>query len=142
MRQRFRRRPDQAVTAVQLALDFDGFDYRKWGATQRARAGDWLVDSGGDVYTVAADSFAATYRPAGPGRWVKAAPVWAERARAEGAVATKEGRTHYEAGDWLVSNQEDGGDAYAIGAERFAQLYEPDTDPDKGAAATDAAQEP
>jgi hypothetical protein len=126
MRQRYRRRPDQAVTAVRLALDFDGFAYRKWGHEQRAQAGDWLVDNGGEVYTVAADSFAQSYRELSPGRWIKAAPVWAERAAQAGSLATKEGRTAYQAGDWLVSNGADGSDAYAIGAARFEQLYEPD----------------
>ena len=126
MRSRFRRRPAQAVTAVQLALDFDGFSYRKWGDTQTAQAGDWLVDNGSEVYTVAADSFARTYRQIGPGRWLKTGSVWAQQVRRSGSVATKEGRTHYKAGDWLVSNAEDGSDAYAISAEKFAQLYEPD----------------
>ncbi|KQP15074.1 hypothetical protein ASF43_13625 [Pseudorhodoferax sp. Leaf267] len=128
MRQRYRRKPDQAVTAVQLRLDTDGLRYTKWGDTQRASRNDWLVDNGGDVYTVAADSFAATYRELSPGRWLKTAPVWAERADQAGSVATKEGRTHHEAGDWLVSNNEDGSDAYAISAARFAALYEPDQD--------------
>lgn len=137
MRQRYRRKPDQAVTAIRLALAFDGFTYQKWGAAQRAQAGDWLVDNDGDVHTVAADSFARTYGQVGPGRWVKTAPVWAEAAAQAGSVATKEGRTHYEAGDWLVSNAEDGSDAYAIGAEKFKQLYEPD--PDDAAAKWSAA---
>lgn len=126
MRQRYRRRPDQAVSAVRLALDFDGFSYRKWGDVQRAAAGDWLVDNGGDVYTVAALTFERTYTQTGPGRWVKSAPVWAEQAKQAGSVATQEGRTHYGAGDWLVSNNEDGSDAYAISAAKFEQLYEPD----------------
>lgn len=128
MRQRYRRRPDHAVSAVRLALDFDGFSYRKWGDTQRAAAGDWLVDNGGDVYTVAAQTFERTYEQIGPGRWIKSAPVWAEQAAQAGSVATQEGRTHYEAGDWLVSNGEDGSDAYAISAAKFEQLYEPDGD--------------
>ena len=126
MRSRFRRRPGQAVTAVQLALDFDRFSYRKWGDTQTAQAGDWLVDNGSEVYTVAADSFARTYRQISPGRWLKTGSVWAQQVRRSGSVATKEGKTHYKAGDWLVSNAEDGSDAYAISAETFAQLYEPD----------------
>jgi len=126
MRQRYRRKPDQAVTAVRLALDFEGFNYRKWGDLQRARAGDWLVDNGGDVYTVVAESFGRTYRAVSPGRWVKTTPVWAERATQAGSVGTQEGRTHYEAGDWLVSNHEDGGDGYAISAGKFEQLYELD----------------
>lgn len=128
MRQRYCRRPEQAVSAVQLALDFDGFSYRKWGDVQRAAAGDWLVDNGGDVYTVAAQTFERTYKNIGPGRWIKSAPVWAEQAQQAGSVATQEGRTHYEAGDWLVSNGEDGSDAYAISAAKFEQLYERDGD--------------
>ena len=126
MRQRFRRKPDQAVTAVRLSLDFEGFGYTKWGDFQHAKAGDWLVDNDGDVYTVAADSFASTYRQAGPGRWLKAAPVWAERAAEAGSVATKEGRSHHDAGDWLVSNGEDGSDSYAISVDKFEKMYEPD----------------
>ena len=126
MRQRFRRKPDQAVTAVQLNMDLQAFSYRKWDDDQRAQRGDWVVDNDGDVYTVAADSFGRTYRQVGPGRWVKTTPVWAEQAAQDGDVATQEGRTHYQAGDWLVSNNEDGSDAYAISADKFKRLYEPD----------------
>jgi hypothetical protein len=126
MRQRFRRKPEQAVSAVRIALDFDGFTYRKWGDTQRAAPGDWLVDNHGDVYTVSAETFARTYREVSPGRWMKVVPVWAERAIEPGSVTTQEGRTHYETGDWLVSNRADGSDAYAISARKFEQLYEPD----------------
>lgn len=125
MRQRYRRRPDQPVTAVRLDLEFDGFEFRKWGETQRARPGDWLVDNAGEVYTVAADTFSRTYREVGPGRWVKHGDVWAEQAAEAGAVSTQEGRTHYAAGDWIVSNQADGSDGYAIEADKFAELYEP-----------------
>lgn len=114
------------MSAVRLDLDFDGLTYRKWGDTQRAAPGDWLVDNDGDVYTVNAETFTRTYKEVSPGRWVKIAPVWAERATEPGSVVTQEGRTHYEAGDWLVSNGEDGADAYAISAETFDRLYEPD----------------
>ena len=126
MRQRYRRQPDQAVTAVCLDLQFSTFSYQKWGAPQQAQAGDWLVDNQGDIYTVAADTFKRTYRNLSPGRWLKSTPIWAEQAAQPGAVVTQEGRTHYEAGDWLVSNQEDGSDAYAISAQKFVQLYEVD----------------
>jgi hypothetical protein len=125
-RQRFRRKPDQAVVAVQLALDTEGLVYRKWGHEQRAKAGDWLVDNAGDVYTIDADTFARTYRQVGKGAYVKSTPVWAERAAGAGSVATNEGRTDYVAGDWLVSNREDGGDTYAVSAEKFEAMYEPD----------------
>jgi hypothetical protein len=125
-RRRYRRRPDRPVVAVRLLLETAGFDYRKWEAEQHCKAGDWLVDNAGDVYTVDAESFARTYRAVGTGIYVKSAPVWAERADAAGSVMTREGSTHYEAGDWVVSNSEDGSDNYAISAAKFEDLYEPD----------------
>lgn len=123
---RFRRRPDQAVAAVQIKLDMPVLRYRKWGHDQQAAPGDWLVDNAGDVYTVNADTFARTYRRVGTGAYVKSTPVWARQATAAGSVPTQEGATAYAAGDWLVSNHEDGSDAYAIAAEKFTALYEPD----------------
>ena len=126
IRQRYRRRPDRPVTAVKFDLDIDGFSYRKWGEVQRCRRGDWLVDNDGDVYTVAGDVFARTYRAVGPGAYVKRTPVWAEVATDAGRVATKEGSTGYAAGDYLVSNNEDGTDAYAVGKSKFEAMYEPD----------------
>jgi len=121
--QRYVRRPDCPVAAVRLALDTDGLVYRKWGAQQRAKTGDWLVDNDGDVYTVDADVFARTYRQTGVGAYVKSTPVWAERASQPGRVPTKEGETPYAAGDYIVSNDPEGTDAYAMPAERFNRLY-------------------
>jgi hypothetical protein len=120
------RRPDRPVIAVQLAFDTDGLVYRKWGGEQRAMPGDWIVNNDGDVYTVNAEVFARTYQQTGPGTWVKSTPVWAERASQAGSVRTKEGETHYEAGDYLVSNNEDGSDEYAVSAEKFEAFYQLD----------------
>ena len=125
-RLRYRKRPDQFVVAVPLTLDTPGFSYRKWGADQRCKRGDWLVDNNGDVYTVDGEVFARTYRKVGPGRFVKTTPIWAEVATEAGAVKTKEGESRYEAGDYLVSNNEDGTDAYCIGARKFEAMYERD----------------
>lgn len=124
-RRRYIKRPDQTVVAVQLALDTEGFTYRKWGGVQTCKAGDWIVNNGGDTYTVDQETFARTYRQTGPGTYVKAAPVWAEVATEAGAVQTKEGVTRYQPGDYLVFNQEDGGDPYAVTAERFESMYIP-----------------
>jgi len=128
---RYVRRPDSPVVAIRLELDTDGLVYRKWGDTQRAKRGDWLVDNAGDVYTVDAAVFARTYRPAGqgPGTYVKSTPVWATKAENAGSVVTKEGRTHYEAGDYIVSNSSDGSDQYAIAAAKFDALYVPEDAP-------------
>ena len=125
-RRRYRKRADQFVVAVRLDLEGAGFRYRKWGGEQQYKAGDWVVDNDGEVYTVDAESFARTYRRVGPGHYVKTAPVWAERAVADGFVATKEGRSAYRIGDYLVSNQPDGGDAYCVAADRFEAMYESD----------------
>ncbi|MDM0001798.1 hypothetical protein QTI24_24535 [Variovorax sp. J22P240] len=125
-RQRYRRRPDRPVVAVRLLLDTEGFDYRKWGDQQHCKPGDWLVDSDGDIYTVDAATFERTYRSVGKGTYVKSTPVWAEASEKAGSVSTQEGRTHFAAGDFLVSNNEEGTDSYAIEAKKFHALYERD----------------
>lgn len=126
MRQRYRKKTDQFVIAVQLNLDTNGLHYKKWGGEQHAKRGDWLVDNQGDVYTVEQQAFVQTYKPLRPGIYLKSTPIWAERATAAGSVRTKEGHSHYQAGDYLVSNNEDGTDAYCIGAEKFLSMYERD----------------
>ena len=123
-RLKYVKRGDQTVLAIQLAMDTPGFSYQKWGATQKCQAGDWIVDNAGDVYTVNRESFASTYRRIAPGSYLKTAPVWAEVAAEAGKVRTKEGTTHYRAGDYLVFNEESGGDPYAVSADRFAEMYE------------------
>ena len=126
-RRRYRKRADQFVTAVQFKLDTDGFVYQKWGAEQRCKPGDWLVDNNGDVYTVDAETFESTYRELSSGVYVKKTPIWAKVATEAGVVRTKEGQSHYEAGDYLVSNNEDGtDDDYCISAAKFESMYELD----------------
>jgi len=129
-RRRYRKKADQFVVAVRLDLDTNGFTYQKWGAPQRCKPGDWLVDNGGDVYTVDHDVFTRTYRQTGAGRFVKTTPIWAEVASEAGQVQTKEGVSTYRAGDYLVdylvSNNEDGTDAYCIPAAKFDSMYELD----------------
>ncbi len=123
-RQRYVKRESQFVVAVQLALETDGFTYRKWGGLQTCKPGDWLVHNDADTYTVDADTFARTYRATGPGTYVKVTPIWAAAAAADGDVRTKEGVTHYAAGDYLVYNEAQGGDAYAVGKAEFERMYE------------------
>jgi hypothetical protein len=127
-RRRYVRRPDRPVAAVRLSLETDGLVYRKWGGEQRAKPGDWIVDNDGDVYSVDAESFARTYREVATGAYVKTTPVWAELAQSAGSLATKEGVTHYQAGDYVVSNDSDGSDAYAVDAAKFEALYALDTE--------------
>jgi len=124
-RQTYVKRDTEPVVAVQLDLDTAGFTYQKWGGTQNCKPGDWLVSNNGDTYTVDRESFARTYRATGPGTFVKIAPVWAEVANGAGEVRTKEGTTHYERGDYLVYNEPDGGDGYAVAKDQFERMYEP-----------------
>jgi hypothetical protein len=123
-RLKYVKRANQAVTAVQLALDTDGFTYQKWGGAQRCKAGDRILDNAGDIYTVDRETFARTYRQVDGGKYVKVTPVWAERASDDGRVDTKEGATHYRRGDYLVFNDEEGGDGYAVDGEKFVAMYE------------------
>lgn len=125
-RHRYRKKADQFVIAIQLALDTDGFNYRKWGAEQRCKQGDWLVNNNGDIYTVDQQVFTKTYRQVKPGAYVKTTVVWAKVAEKEGSVKTKEGESHYKPGDYLVFNNEDGTDAYCISADKFEAMYEQD----------------
>jgi hypothetical protein len=124
-RRKYRKKADQFIVAVHLNLDTDGFSYRKWGAEQRCKRGDWIVDNNGDIYTVDGKVFDKTYRNIKPGHYVKTTPIWAEVASQPGSVTTKEGRSHYNAGDYLVYNNEDGTDAYCISAAKFESMYEP-----------------
>jgi hypothetical protein len=123
-RRKYKSKPTSFVTAVQLDLDTQGFAYNKWGGPQVCKRGDWLVDNAGDKYTVAEEAFARTYEFISPGVYKKSAPVWAEVADKPGKVKTSEGETAYVAGDYLVSNNQDGSDAYAISAEKFRELYD------------------
>ncbi len=124
-RRPYRKKKASRVVAVQLDLETPGFTYEKWGSTQTCKPGDWLVDNDGDVYTVDAETFSRTYRAVSPGVYEKVTPVWAEMAQEAGRIATKEGVTHYQAGDYLVYNEPDGTDGYAVEAETFEKMYEP-----------------
>lgn len=121
----YRKRADSFVVAVQLDLDTEGFEYRKWGDVQSCKRGDWLVNNGGDVYTVEESVFARTYREQSPGVYVKHTQVWARIAEEAGSIETKEGATHYEAGAYLVFNDADGNDGWAVEAADFEAMYEP-----------------
>jgi hypothetical protein len=123
-RLKYVKRDNQAVVAVQLALDTAGFTYEKWGGVQRCKPGDWIVNNDGDVYTVDRETFERTYRQIDAGRYVKITPAWAEVAQEAGCVQTKEGATHYRAGDYLVFNEPHGGDPYAVSADKFEAMYE------------------
>jgi len=126
----YRRRAGNEVIAIQLDLETDGFTYEKWGGKQSCKRGDWIVDNGGDAYTIDRETFARTYQQVRPGVYVKHANVWARVAHEPGRISTKEGTTDYEAGDYLVFNDPHGRDGWAISARKFETLYEPLNDAD------------
>jgi cell wall-associated NlpC family hydrolase len=123
VRLKYVKRPTRTVTAVQLALKTRGFTYQKWGAVQRCKAGDWIVNNEGDVYTVDRSTFRRTYRKVRTGVYLKTTPVWAEVAAAAGRVKKKEGMTNYRRGDYLVFNEKHSGDPYAVAAKDFKAMY-------------------
>ena len=122
-RRQYAKRATEFVIAVQLDLVTAGFTYEKWGGIQTCKPGDWLVLNNGETYTVDQETFARTYRASGPGTYIKTSVVWAVVAREAGRVTTKEGETSYAAGDYLVFNEPDGGDAYAVEASAFNRMY-------------------
>jgi hypothetical protein len=123
MAKRSQYRKRQPVIAVKLDLDMQDLKYRKWGGTQRAKGGDWLVDNDGDTYTVNAASFAGTYQRLRPGVYLKTTPIWAEIAAKAGSIRTKEGSSHYKSGDYLVYNHRNGRDGYCMTAKKFKSMY-------------------
>jgi hypothetical protein len=129
-RQRYKKKDTQYVVAVQLDLDTGGFTYTKWGGQQQCKPGDWIVDNNGEIYTVDSDVFTQTYRGIGQGKFVKTTPVWAELASQSGILKTKEGKSHFNAGDYLVFNNQDGTDGYCMSAETFNAMYELDNAPE------------
>lgn len=122
--QEYRRRERTSVTAVRLDLETEGFTYQKWGGAQRCKKGDWIVNNNSDAYTIDAETFMRTYRLISPGLYEKTGSVWAEEAAKSGTIQTKEGSTAYRKGDFLVFNDPDRKDGYAMSAEKFRDLYE------------------
>ena len=76
---KYLKKTTSRVAAVQLDLETRGFTYQKWGSTQTCKAGDWIVNNDGDVYTIDRDTFARTYRADSPGstrRWCRYGQRW------------------------------------------------------------------
>ena len=94
------------------------------GESPACKSGDWLVNNNGDIYTVDKDVFAETYEKVSEGKYRKTGVIWAKVAESSGSVETKSGRTNYRRGDYIVSNNEDNSDAYAIDATTFQRIYE------------------
>jgi hypothetical protein len=125
-RRKYVKKANQRVVAVRLDLDTKGLVYRKWGARQVAKRGDWLVDNNGEIYSVDGKVFARTYKQLRTGIFLKTTPVWAEIAARTGTIRTKEGTSRYQEGDYIVYNDKDGRDGYCIAAATFKSTYRAD----------------
>lgn len=126
----YNRKKTPPVTAIQLAFSVPVgtthlFKYQKWGDTQQCKPNDWLVRTNtGEVYTIDEQSFANTYTCISDNLYEKTVGVYAYQCEADGAISTKEGTTHYKAGDWVVFNDKELTDGYAIPDDKFRKLYE------------------
>lgn len=123
MKIRYKKNPDLTITAVQINLDMQPLTYIKWGGEQVCKPGDWVVNNNGETYTIDAESFDNTYAQVSPGVYFKIGNVWAEVATEDGHVSTKEGKSEYQAGDYLVCNDEDDVDTYCIPRDKFESMY-------------------
>lgn len=126
----YNRKKTPPVTAIQLAFSVPAgtthlFKYDKWGDTQQCKPYDWLVRThSGEVYTIDEKSFLNTYTPISDVHYEKTVGVYAYLATEDGSINTKEGVTHYKAGDWVTFNDKELTDGYAISDEKFRKLYE------------------
>ena len=121
---KFQKRKDKLVVAVQLNLKTNGIDYIKWGSTQHAKAGDWIIDNNGECYTVDSESFASTYEMVSPGMYYKTSAVWAVQAGCYGTIETKEGTSSFCPDDYIVYNDNQFNDGYCISRKKFESMYE------------------
>jgi len=113
------------VIAIQFNFKTGGFAYEMWGGSQVCKPGDWIVKNLEETYSIDREVFEKTYKEIDQGLYIKITPVWAEIADEPGVIHTKEGITEYTTGDYIVSNDEEGKDAYAIIPSVFEKLYEP-----------------
>ena len=122
---KYHKKAAQTIVAVQLNLDTDGLQYQKWGDSQFAKKGDWLVNNNGSIYSIDNAAFARAYQLVSPGQYQKVSDIYAKLSDSDGAIETLEGKTHYLKGDYLVYEnlgQIEG--AYAVSAERFEDMYD------------------
>jgi len=122
-RRKHRKKTTSTVVAVQLDLETAGFTYVKWDNVQSCKRRDWLVNNDGDIYTVDGATFERTYTEVSRGIYQKTALVWAEVADESGTIQTLEGATSYEVGDYLVYDDPDGKDGYAVSKRKFEEMY-------------------
>ncbi|SMF15447.1 Protein of unknown function [Alteromonadaceae bacterium Bs31] len=123
-RKQYKKRPNFHMTAVQIDIEGPGIFYNKWGAEQHGKPGDWLVNNGGDIYTVENTYFKENYQEVSPGQFEKIGSVWAEVTTKDGSVPTLEGPSTYITGDYLVYDRQNGGAAYAVKKQHFERMYE------------------
>jgi hypothetical protein len=81
-----------------------------------------------EIWRLVGASFASTYTALGNDRYRKSSVVWAEVAERAGQIQTKEGTSAYAAGDYLVYNNADRSDGYAVSCDKFHDMYQESSD--------------
>lgn len=109
------------VTGIQLRMPIT---YELWGDTQKAKAGDWLVEKGTDTYTIEEQEFSGSYSPVSGtiARYYKSEHIEAVEARVGGWVDTLEGRSCFEAGDFIACSPT--GKTWCLKAKKLFDYYE------------------
>jgi hypothetical protein len=117
-----RYRPTAVVSARQLP---DPLVWRtSRGADLRAEAGDWeLIDDDGDRWTVAPEAFTRSYQRRPDGRYAKLEIIEAVRLQHPVEVATHEGPSSADSGDWLLRDAE--GAVWPTTDQTFRRRYSP-----------------
>lgn len=93
------------------------------GETLAARPGDWrVVDTEGNVRSVAKSVFPKLYEPLGGGQFRRTGEFRARQARTEESIETIEGTAVAHPGDWIVEGAE--GEQWPVPAEQFERSYE------------------
>lgn len=117
--QRFRSR--LVVEARQLS---ESLDWTSGGGSRlRGSAGDWVLTSGGDSWTILDEMFRRTYEQLGDGRWRKSDIVRAVQVDDELTIRTPEGEASARPGDWVVFSEIAG--AWPVTDRDFTRRYEP-----------------
>jgi hypothetical protein len=85
-------------------------------------AGDWLLSSGDDSWTVLDDVFRQTYEKLSNGRWRKSDVVRAVQVDHALTISTPEGRAAAGPGDWVIFSEIAG--AWPVTDADFQKRYE------------------
>ncbi len=91
------------------------------GALLRARAGDWRVSDGDQIWSVAGEIFRDTYRHVVEDRWARVGEVQARPAAAGEVITSLEGDQVAGAGDWVLRGR--AGEEWLVSSAHLSLHY-------------------